>query len=358
MKLDSKISSSLLFLVGVAGLGLAITFLHSATSIINAFVLALIIVFTVSPVMYALKRKGAPSWLAFIATVLVVLVALLLFVLIVVGAGKQFMNTLPEYLAQAESSTASIESTFSTWGVENLGFDPRAMAEIFDPSKLLDMTGSFIAGIVDAFSDFILVGALILFMLVDAVSMPSKMLSYLDAENPFILRLRRYTALVRRYIGITTIVGVVTGALDTILFLAVGVDFALLWGIVAFLFTYIPTIGFWLAAIPPTIMAYLEFGFPTAILLFFGIVIINGFAGNIVQPKFMGVGLDLSFFTVFFSVILWSAILGSLGAILAIPMTLAFKVLVLEGDEGGRWFFDMISNKKKEPKLSEVSNKE
>ena len=82
-------------------------------------------------------------------------------------------------------------------------------------------------------------------------------------------------------------------------------------------------------------------------LVFFGIVIINGFAENIVKPRFMGVGLNLSFFTVFFSVVVWSSILGSLGAILSIPLTLAFKVLILEGDEGGRWFFDLISDKKK-----------
>jgi predicted PurR-regulated permease PerM len=184
-------------------------------------------------------------------------------------------------------------------------------------------------------------------LLVDAVGVPAKMAAYLKAENPFILRLERYTMLVRRYIGITTIVGFVTGVLDTILFTLVGVEFALLWGIIAFLFSFIPTIGFWIALIPPVTLAYLQFGFPTALLVFLGIVIINGFAENIVKPRYMGIGLDLSFFTVFFSVVLWSAILGSLGAILSIPLTLAFKVLILEGDESGRWFFDLISDKKK-----------
>jgi predicted PurR-regulated permease PerM len=194
-------------------------------------------------------------------------------------------------------------------------------------------------------------------MLVDAVAVPSKMVSYLQAENPLILRLRRYTGLVRRYIGITTIVGLVTGTLDTILFMLVGVEFALLWGIIAFLFSFIPTIGFWFALIPPVTIAYLQFGLPAALLVFFGIVIINGFAENIVKPRYMGIGLDLSFFTVFFSVVIWSSILGSMGAILSIPLTLAFKVLILEGDESGRWFFDLISDKKK-TKTPDASNGE
>ena len=357
MKLNSQLSSSLLFLVGLASLGVVVAFLNIAAETINAFVIALIIVFTVSPVMFGLKRKGAPTWAAFIVTLLVLLAALLIFMLVVVGAGKQFINALPEYTAQAESSQASIESTFDSWGFENLGLDSDALADLFDPSLILEQTGRFIAGLVDTFSNVILIAILIVFMLIDATAVPTKMASYLNAENPLILRLRRYTVLVRRYIGITTIVGLVTGFLDTILFLLVGIEFALLWGIIAFLFSFIPTIGFWFALIPPVILAYLQFGFPTAVLVFFGIVIINGFAENIVKPRYMGVGLDLSFFTVFFSVVLWSSILGSMGAILAIPLTLAFKVLVLESDEGSRWFFDLISDKKKN-ETPEISNSE
>jgi predicted PurR-regulated permease PerM len=307
--------------------------------------------------MFGLKRRGAPTWAAFIVTVLVLLAVLLIFMLIVVGAGQQFIHALPEYSAQSESSQASIQSIFDAWGVENMGLDSSAMAGLFNSSKVLDLTGRFISGLVDTFSNVILIGILIVFMLIDATAVPAKMASYLNAENPFILRLRRYSVLVRRYIGITTIVGLVTGSLDTILFVLVGVEFALLWGIIAFLFSFVPAIGFWIALIPPVTLAYLQFGLPTALLVFFGIVIINGFAENIVKPRYMGVNLDLSFFMVFFSVVVWSAILGSMGAILAIPLTLAFKVLILEGDEGSRWFFDLISARKKTETL-DVSNGE
>jgi AI-2 transport protein TqsA len=357
MKSNSQLSSSLLFLVGMASLGIVVAFFYNAASTLNAFFTALLIVFTVSPVMYGLKRKGVPTWAAFVVTVLVLLAILLIFVLIVIGAGKQFINALPEYSAQSESAQASIKSVFDTWGVESIGLNSSAMSELFNPSKILKLTGSFLSGLVDTFSNGILIGLLVLFMLVDAIVVPSKMLPYLETENPFILRLRRYTVLVRRYIGITTIVALVTGTLDTILFMLVGVEFALLWGIIAFLFSFVPTIGFWIALIPPVTIAYLQFGLPTALLVFFGIVIINGFAENIVKPRYMGVGLNLSFFTVFFSVVLWSAILGSLGAILSIPLTLAFKVLILEGDESSRWFFDLISDKKKTER-SDASNGE
>ena len=357
MKVNTRFSSTLLFLIGMASLGVAVAFLYNTASIMIAFTTALIIVFTVSPIMFNLKRRGVPTWAAFIVTVLVLLVIVLIFVLIVIGAGQQFINALPDYSASAESSQASIKSIFNAWGVENIGLDSDAMSGLFNPSKILDLTSQFIAGLIDAFSNVILIGILILFMLIDATAVPSKMASYFNADNPLILRLRRYTILVRRYIGITAIVGLVTGFLDTILFTLVGVDFALLWGIIAFLFSFIPTIGFWIALIPPVTLAYMQFGLPTALLVFFGIVIINGFAENVVKPTYMGVGLDISFFTVFFSVVVWSSILGSMGAFLAIPLTLAFKVLILEGDESSRWFVDLISDRKNST-TSEVSKSE
>lgn len=357
MKIESRLSSSLLFLVGVASLGVVVTFLSYANRIFTSFFLALVIVLTISPVLFNLKKRGVPTWAAFSMTLLVLLAGILLFMVIVVGAGQQFINILPEYSAQAEASVSTIEANLAARGIESLGFDSGAIAGFFDPGKILNQTSGFIQGLIETLSDVVLIGALVVFLLVDATAAPSKMAAYLSSDNPFFSRLSRYTVLIRRYIGITTIVGLVTGVLDTILFTLVGVEFAILWGIIAFLFSFIPTIGFWIAAIPPTILAFLQFGFPTALLVFLGIVIINGFAENIVKPRYMGVGLDLSFFTVFFSVVVWSAILGSIGAILAIPLTLAFKVLILEGDENGRWFYDLISDKKNDV-ISEVENRE
>lgn len=357
MKTEPRLSSSLLFLVGFASFGFAILFLSYANRIFTSFLLALVIVLTVSPVLFNLKKRGVPTWAAYIVTLLVLLVIVLIFVVIVIGAGKQFINTLPEYTSQSAASLSSVEASLTASGFEGLGFDTGTIADLFGPARILNQTGKFIQGLIDALSNIVLIGALIIFMLVDAIVVPSKMATHIRSDNPFFNRLSRYTILIRRYIGITTIVGLVTGVLDTILFSIVGVEFALLWGFLAFLFSFIPTIGFWFAAIPPTILAFLQFGFPTALLVFLGIVLINGFAENIVKPRYMGVGLDLSFFTVFFSVVIWSAILGSIGTILAIPLTLAFKVLILEGDVGGKWFFDLISDKK--TKLSsEVENKE
>ena len=124
----------------------------------------------------------------------------------------------------------------------------------------------------------------------------------------------------------------VTGALDMIFFLIMGVDFAILWGIIAFMCSYIPTLGFWLAAIPPTILALLEFGPLQALIVFLGVVLINGFAENVI----------------IFSVIFWAALLGPIGAILGVPVSLLFKELILEADDLNRWIAKMMGAAKPE----------
>jgi AI-2 transport protein TqsA len=126
--------------------------------------------------------------------------------------------------------------------------------------------------------------------------------------------------------------------LDTIWFILLEVSYPLLWGVLAFLMSYIPTLGFWLAAVPPTLMALLESGPGAAVLVFLGIVLINGFAENVVKPMYMGEGLNLSPFMVIFSVIFWATILG-------VPMTLSFKELVLEADSQNRLIARLMSSK-------------
>jgi AI-2 transport protein TqsA len=219
--------------------------------------------------------------------------------------------------------------------------------DFIDPAKIMEAVAGFLGGLLGTVSGFILVALLVVFLLLDAVNVPAKLVEEINAGNKYLERFFQTSNTVREYVFITTVLGLATGLLDTFWFILLGVDFAILWGILAFLLSYIPSIGFWLAAIPPTILALLESGPLTAALVFFGIVLINGFAENVVKPKFMGEGLNLSPFAVVFSVFFWAAILGPLGAILGVPMTVLFKELVLEADPQNRWIAKLMSSTRK-----------
>ncbi len=345
MKAESgQFSSTARFFIAVAAAGISLFFLSRASAMINSFILALIIVVCFMPMLNWLKRKGLHPILAYTITLVTIFVVFIAIVVFVVAAVVRFIDAIPTYTQQLESAIDGVQEFIASLGLDAyLNFE--ALQKIFDPGKLLGFIANFLAGLIGGLSDIFLVALIVIFLLVDAMGVPEKILPYLQSGNATVTRVFGFGADVRRYIIVTTIVGVVTGFFDTILFFILGVDFAVLWGILAFFMSYVPTLGFWLALIPPTFLALLESGPVAALVVFLGIVIINGIAENVVKPKYMGEELDLSPFTVVFSVVFWSAVLGPMGAILAVPVTMGLKSLILEPDPANRWWADLLSAK-------------
>jgi AI-2 transport protein TqsA len=339
MTADKPLSFTLRAFIGMAALAIILLFMVQAARIINALLLGYVIVLSASPILYWLMKKKVPAWLAFIITLIAILLVFVFLVLLLLVAVDRLTDSIPQYAAEMQSSVDSIEDILADLGIA--GGDVDAYTEdllnLIEPKEILNVALSFLSGIVGAFSDVFLVGLIVVFLLVDAFGIAGKLSSEIQKGNDYIQRMASFGTDIRQYVYITTIVGLVTGVFDTIFFLLLGVDFAILWGILAFLLSYIPTLGFWIAAIPPTFLTWLEFGWPRALVVFLGIVIINGFAENVVKPKYMGKGLNLSPFVVVFSVVFWTAILGPLGAILSIPMTLIFKELIFEADPQNSW---------------------
>ena len=343
MTKNTSLSFTLRVLIAIAAAGLALMFMQRAADIINALFLAWIIVLVASPLLHWLIGKGAPIWLSFGLTLVTILAAFVAFSLVLVVAVDRFADAIPEYAAELNIVIASIQDTLSSLGINPS--DSGSIMSILDPDKILNTIGNFLGGLIGTVSNLVLILLLIVFLLLDAFNAPAKLVEEIKAGNAYLQRYFQLSESLRKYIFITTLVGLATGILDIIWFILLGVSFPLLWGILAFLMSYIPTLGFWLAAIPPTLLALLESGPAAAALVFLGVVLINGFAENVVKPKYMGEGLNISPFVVIFSVIFWAAVLGPLGAILGVPMTLMFKQLVLEADDQNRWIARLMSSK-------------
>ena len=337
---DRTLSFTLRVFIGLASAGLALFFLRESAALFNSLLLAWVIVVAASPLLIWLQRKGLPNWLVFLITLLVILAVFGGVVLLLVFGVAQLVEAVPTYMVQLESMKEALQESLENLSIDRV--DVSTALNLLDPGSLIDAFVDFLVGLAGGLSDIILVLLIMIFLLVEAFNIPAKVATEIELGNVYVKRLSEFAVDIRQYIAITTIIGLVTGLLDTILFLIVGVDFALLWGVLAFLLSYIPSIGFWLAAIPPTILALLELGPVAGLVTFLGVVLINGFVENVVKPKFMGEGLDLSPFVVVFSVIFWSAILGPLGAILSIPMTLVIKELILDADDKNRWLARMM----------------
>ncbi len=282
-----------------------------------------------------------------VITVLAIVAVFGFLIVVLLIASAQLEELLGTYTEEVEAIKASVQDF-----LVSLGFDEgsaEAAAEQIDPGTILDFYAGLIADAASTLGNAIFIFLVIIFSLIEAFNMPGKIAAELKAGNDYVGRLADFAKDLRSYVAITTWVGLVVGVIDTIFFIIMGIPLPLLWGLLSFLLSYIPVIGFWLAAIPPTIIAWLEYGFPTAVVVFLGIVLINAFFDEVVKPKFYGEGLDLAPVMVILSLTVWTAVLGSLGAILAVPVTMIFKELVIEADEQNAWLGRLMSKGGKEP---------
>ena len=144
----------------------------------------------------------------------------------------------------------------------------------------------------------------------------------------------------------------VTGFGIGVVLAAVGLEYAVVWGFLAFALSYIPYVGFWLAVIPPMLIAWSELGLASAVIILIGAVIINIFAENVLFPQAAGKGLRLSPTVVFVSLVVWGFVLGSLGALLAVPLTLALMMFLQYFDET-RWISTLLGSRVRVQPVSE-----
>ncbi len=303
--------------------------------IVVSLLLSALLAVALSPLQSWLIKKGLPSWAALILTVIVGILILVGLVTIMVVGLVQFGTALPEYSDQIDSLTSDLNGQLATY---NIDVEETLSGLEIDTGKVVETSVSFVSGLLGALTDVGLVIVIIAFMLVEALDLPGK----LKVVRPMmgdatVSRWSRSVDHMRQYLTLTALVGAGAGVLDTIFLWIIGVPFPVLWGVLSFLFSFIPNVGFLLALIPPTILALLEFGWPMAIVVIVGYIIINGLFDNVIKPKFMGEGLNLSVMLVFVSLIFWGFILGPLGAILAIPLTVLVKELLVEADDKWSW---------------------
>ena len=330
MKSDTRFPPILQLLIGLAALVMIVWGMQAAAHIINSLFMALVFVIVFAPMMGVLQKRGVPGWLSFILVMLLIVGSIAFLVLLIGVAGSQFIATLPTYAEEFEQQKADLNAWLLSQGFDVADF---LLLNVFDPTKIIQAIVGMLSSVGSVLVSVAFMLIVLAFMLVEASGFPFKLQKEYGNRLTFMGNLGRFNYDVRRFLVINTAMGALIGFLDVILFLILGVPFPLLWGVISFLFNYIPTIGFWLALIPPFILAWLALGPTAALIVFLGYWIINGGIQNFVQPKVMGEGVDLSPLVVFVSFLIWTYILGAVGAILAVPLTLFVKDLILDSFE-------------------------
>jgi predicted PurR-regulated permease PerM len=331
----NQASFALRMLVGLAAAGLVLYFMHLMSGLINNLFLAFMIAVIASPLLLWLRKKGAPNWLAFLLTLVVVALGVVILIGFVANAAAELATAVPKYIDEAQDLQLALAAVVANIDLGNLNIG--AVLNLFEFQQVFQAISAFAGSVLDALSNAFIIILFVVFMLVQVFTTPQLLRSEIVSGNTYLLRVVAYIKNLRQYLLITAAIAVVTGVSDTIWFVILGIPNPLIWGGVAAILSFVPTIGFWLAAIPPTLLALFEYGPLTAAITLAGILLINGFADNYIKPRYIGTGLDLAPFIVVFSVIFWALILGPIGAIIGVPMTMLFKSLLLEPDDQFSW---------------------
>lgn len=323
----------------LASIGIVALAMREAASIINSIALALILSISMTPILNWLIRRGIPRGLALLIVTFVVVAVVVMMVVIVVVSLENVANTLPEYQDRFNSLIDD-----ATQGLEKLGIDSTDIRSLdaFSASNLVDIGVTMAGALAGALSSWFFMLLLATYMLIEAIDLPAKIEKTLKAGSGMPARFYSFNVAIRSYIFMTVWIGALTSVLMTILLLILGVDFALLWGILAFLMSFVPYVGFVIALVPPTVMGLLESGWTTALAVVIGFIIVNTLTDNILKPKIMGKGLDLSPLVIMLSLFVWAWILGPVGALLAVPLTIMVKELFLEAGKDTKWLANLM----------------
>jgi predicted PurR-regulated permease PerM len=317
-----------MYLVAGASVFLILFGIRGSASILNPILLAIVITITVLPIPGRLTKRGMPGWLSLVVSILLVVVILGLMIGTVFFSVTTLTTELPTYLAQGSAQATEDLSTTDTTTELNIQIDQVT-------NSVGPIAQGFLASMIDIITQFGLALIIFFFMISAALSLPTPSRLGLDPSTPVIGRISKLTEDVRKYLTVLTGVNLMVGLGDIIFLWILGVDYAVLWGLLAWFMGYIPSIGFLIALIPPVLMAYAQYGLQTALIVLVGYILINGSVENFYKPKVMGHNLRISPVIVFVSLFVWGYLLGGIGAILAVPMTM-LVLLIMENFDGTR----------------------
>ncbi|TFC06902.1 AI-2E family transporter [Cryobacterium adonitolivorans] len=323
-------------LVALAAATVTAIGISALRGILAPTLLTLVLVICANPVRTLLLKKGVPGGIATGSVILVVFGFLAGFTYTILIAFAQFVAMLPSYSAEF----AAIGEQIAAW-LSDLGVAPAEIQSVLaslNPASIAAAVRGALGSVLGITGALVIILTMMILMAADAVYSRT-ILGQLGTHEPhLVVAVGRYASNVRHYMVVTAALGLVQGALNAVALYLMQVPAALLWGLLAFLCSFIPNIGYFFAIIPPLVFGFLVGGWPTAIAIIVIYGLVNAVIQSVIQPRLVGQAVSLSQTLTFFSVLFWAAIIGPIGAILAIPLTLLAKTVLVDADPAARWW--------------------
>jgi predicted PurR-regulated permease PerM len=311
--------------------------IRGLAGILNPILLASVVTVTLLPVPLALEKRGLKSGLALVATIVLVVLFMVGFAWFLLASIANMNVDLPGFTNSYQAQSQLVDPLANP--LEQAAME---IMSVLNRQQFSDLFAGLLSIIATSISQVFLTLLIFIFMLYTALSLPDLSRLGIRSDSTGVIQLISLTSDVRRYMTLTAFINLLVGIADGILLWIMGVPYAVLWGIIAWVLGFIPAVGFWIALIPPVLLAYSLYGTSTALIIFAGYVVINGTAANFISPRVLGKGLSISPLVVFVSVFIWGWLLGAIGAILAIPLTMII-IAILESLPTTRWIARLMS---------------
>ncbi|MBM95095.1 MAG: hypothetical protein CMI09_04515 [Oceanospirillaceae bacterium] len=338
MSQDKHMASNL-FLSGAAAV-IIIAGIKSAADMLVPFLLAIFIAVLSAPLMRWLTRRHIPD----VAAVLILVSGLLILgtalATFLGGTLNAFYKDIPLYETKLETMLAGTVDWIRGFGLD---IPDNVLQDAINPGVVMGTVTRVFNGLGSVLTNTFLILFTVVFILLEASGMPAKLKTAFGEQTTALEHFERFSDLVQRYLAIKTLMSLGTGLTIGIVLWIIGVDYAPVWALVAFLLNYIPNIGSIIAAVPAVLVALIQIGPAAALGTAISYIVINTLFGNVIEPRMMGRTLGLSTLVVFLSLVFWGWILGPVGMLLSIPLTMVVKI-ALETNPQSRWLATLLDH--------------
>ncbi len=332
-----QVKSSGNVIVVIAATIIILGALKMAAVIVVPILLAAFIATVIAPLYSWLIHKKVPTIFALLAVVGGLVIVFSLLGVIVGSSVQSFSANMPLYEEKLQSQVGTLTEMLTKYGLIN-----GDLTSMLNPARLMQYSATVLKGAGSVLTNSFMIFLIIIFILLESTQFAKK-LDTADGERETMKHINEVLTKIKRYMALKAVISLVTGVIVTVVMMMIGLDYAVLWGLVAFLFNFIPNIGSIIAAIPAVLLALVQLGSFGAIEVGIVYLTINIIIGSIIEPRIMGQGLGISTLVVFLSLIFWGWLFGPIGMLLSIPLTIMIKI-ILYTNEKTRWLAILMGN--------------
>lgn len=327
--------ASVTLLLGLAAAVVVLAGLSFGKELFGPLALAAVMVIICHPVRHPLERWGWPRWATTTAVIALAWAVLIVLALLLAFAGVEFSELVVAYAGKLRETGEQVIALLANFGLDTHVSD--AVTSMLTPSALLSFATSLGSSTFSVLTALFFIFAYVIFMAADASRYSRAATEFGPSARPALARFASFNVSVRRYYVVNAAFGLAVAVIDGLALWALGVPAPLVWAILSFVTNFVPNIGFVLGLVPPALLALVVGGWPLMLAVVAIYCVANVVLQVLIQPKFVSDAVNLSLTLSFFSVLFWTLVIGPLGAILSIPLTLLVRALLLEGEPNARW---------------------